>query len=370
MKKKQLIIALGMISILGCTGCGTIQEARNTSSDQSQENILTENDADTESAADNSAATDNKTGTDESNATGNETDKSNETDNGTVTDNASATDNGTETDNATATDNASATDNSNTANTSDGQTNTAKTEESIQDEMARVEKESLEYENTLKNGMTQLEMNQTSGQWYHLWDDELNSLWNRLSAELDTDTKQKVLEEQRAWIKRKEQNVRGEGFQGLGGSIQPLLENSTAEEVTRARAYTLAGYLAKERGEEFSISSEMQKSIEEALPKLEDVFQNFEGKWIFDEERNACVGVEKTATCEYGVSGSNWTVWITGGDVLSDLDVWGYTSDSIVFERKEGDQSNYYGLYRNMDNAVCMEYGTSLQAMDDVIVCQ
>ena len=51
-------------------------------------------------------------------------------------------------------------------------------------------------------------MNQLTAQWYWLWDDELNSLWSRLSEELDAETKAKVLDEQRAWIKRKEENVK------------------------------------------------------------------------------------------------------------------------------------------------------------------
>lgn len=53
--------------------------------------------------------------------------------------------------------------------------------------------------------MNQQEMNQITGEWYQLWDNELNSLWDRLSNELDADTKAKVLEEQREWIRRKEE---------------------------------------------------------------------------------------------------------------------------------------------------------------------
>jgi len=53
---------------------------------------------------------------------------------------------------------------------------------------------------------------------------------------LDAETKAKVLDEQQAWIKRKEENVKGAGAAAFGGSLQPQLENSTAEEMTRARA--------------------------------------------------------------------------------------------------------------------------------------
>ncbi|MDE5598773.1 MAG: DUF1311 domain-containing protein, partial [Lachnospiraceae bacterium] len=136
--------------------------------------------------------------------------------------------------------------------------------ESIQDEIAKVEAKSCEYENADWGSMGQQEMNQLTAQWYQLWDDELNSLWSRLSDELDAETKAKVLDEQRAWIKRKEENVIGAGAEAFGGSLQPQLENSAAEEMTRARAYILAGYLADVRNESFTIPSEIRESIDMA----------------------------------------------------------------------------------------------------------
>jgi len=138
-------------------------------------------------------------------------------------------------------------------------------EESIQDEIARIEQQSREHCDIDSGDMTQMDMNIHSAQWYQLWDDELNSLWSRLSDELDPETKAKVLEEQRAWIKRKEENVKAAGAESLGGSIQPLLESETAAEMTRARVYILAGYLAEVRNEEFIISPEIQESLDEVL---------------------------------------------------------------------------------------------------------
>ncbi len=212
-------------------------------------------------------------------------------------------------------------------------------------------------------------MNQLTAQWYQLWDDELNSLWSRLSDELDAETKAKVLDEQRAWIERKERNVKGAGAAAFGGSLQPQLENSTAEEMTRARAYILAGYLADVRNESFTIPSEIQKSIDMADLGLNEVFKKFEGQWIFDEERGACVGIERTETCAYGVEGSEWTVWVTGGDIISDLDVYGYTENSIIFKTAHDGYDTFYELSFNVANSINFAFGTSLAAMDDVIVC-
>ncbi len=242
--------------------------------------------------------------------------------------------------------------------------------ESIQEEIAKVEIKSSEYENADWSSMGQQEMNQLTAQWYQLWDDELNSLWSRLSDELDAEAKEKVLEEQREWIQRKEKNVKGAGAAAFGGSLQPQLENTTAEEMTRARAYTLAAYLADVRNELFTISPEIQESIDTADPSLDDVFQKFEGQWIFDVERGACVGIERTETCTYGVEESKWTVWVTGGDIISDLDVYGYTSNSILFKVAHDGFDAFYELSFNMTNSINFAYGTSLDAMDEVIVCE
>lgn len=241
--------------------------------------------------------------------------------------------------------------------------------ESIQDEIARVEVQSCEYENADWSSMGQQEMNQLTAQWYQLWDEELNSLWSRLSDELDAETKATVLDEQRAWIKRKEENVKGAGAAAFGGSLQPQLENSTAEEMTRARTYILAGYLADVRNESFTIPPEIQESIDMADPSLDDVFKKFEGQWIFDEERAACVGIERTESCAYGVEGSNWTVWVTGGDIISDLDVYGYTDRSIIFKIPHDGYDAFYELSFNMTNSINLAFGTSLDAMEEVIVC-
>jgi len=245
--------------------------------------------------------------------------------------------------------------------------------ESIQDEIAKVEEKSREHWNIDSSSMGQQQMNYHSAQWYKIWDDELNSLWSRLSDELDEETKAKVLEEQRAWIKRKEGNATAAGVQALGGTLQPLLESETAGEMTRARVYILAGYLADVRNESFTISPEIQASLDASEPSLDDVFEKFEGQWIFDESRGACVGIERTEMCSYGMEGSNWTIWVTGGDIFSDLDVYGYTENNILFKVTHDDFDAFYELSFGTDHALILMYRTSLSidAMNDydVIVC-
>jgi len=245
--------------------------------------------------------------------------------------------------------------------------------ESIQDEIARIEEQSREHCNVDTSTMGQQQMNRHSAEWYMLWDEELNSLWSRLSDELDEEIKAKVLEEQRAWIKRKEGNATAAGMEALGGTLQPLLESETAAEMTRARVYVLAGYLAEVRNESFIISPEIQESLDAAEPNLDEVFAKFEGQWIFDESRGACVGVERTENCAYGVEGSNWTVWVTGGDLFSDLDVYGYTENNILFKMPKDGFDAYYELSFGMEDALILIYRTSLSvdALNDydIIIC-
>jgi len=245
--------------------------------------------------------------------------------------------------------------------------------ESIQDEIARIEEKSREHCNIDSSSMGQQQMNQHSAQWYRIWDDELNSLWSRLSEEADAATKAKLLEEQNAWIKRKEGNVSAAGLQALGGTLQPLLESEMVGAMTRARVYILANYLADVRKESFVISTEIQKSLDAAEPNIDDIFEKFEGQWIFDESRGACVGIERTENCAYGVEGSNWTIWVTGGDIFSDLDVYGYTENNILFKVTHDDFDAFYELSFGTDHALILMYRTSLSidAMNDydVIVC-
>lgn len=54
---------------------------------------------------------------------------------------------------------------------------------------------------------------------------------------------------------------------------------------------------------------------------------------------------------------------------MSDLDVYGYTGNSIIFQIAQVGYDAFYELSFNMANAIEFAYGTSLDAMDDVIVC-
>lgn len=123
----------------------------------------------------------------------------------------------------------------------------------LNEEINAIEIKYNEIGDSLSENATQYDMNANSAECLKLWDDELNSLWSRFSEAADEKYKQSVLEEQRSWIQDKEAEVKAAGASVEGGSIQPLIENTTAMEITRVRCYELAGYLAKATGTSFDL---------------------------------------------------------------------------------------------------------------------
>lgn len=95
-------------------------------------------------------------------------------------------------------------------------------------------------ENSIKNDMlTQTEYNEKTQQLYELWDIALNTLWSSLKQTLDEETMTSLLAKQREWIAEKEQAVAEAGAEYEGGSMQPMVMNQKAAEITQNRVYEL-----------------------------------------------------------------------------------------------------------------------------------
>lgn len=113
----------------------------------------------------------------------------------------------------------------------------------LNQELAQLEAKAQEMDDRLRSGvLSQLEMNRLSGEVYRLWDEELNSLWGRLKGTLDDGEMEWLTKDEQEWIKWKEKSVKEAGKEAEGGSLQPLLENDRAAELTRERVYSLAGW--------------------------------------------------------------------------------------------------------------------------------
>jgi len=94
--------------------------------------------------------------------------------------------------------------------------------------------------------LSQNEMNDISRQIYEAWDNSLNYIWSLIKENLSEEEYEKLLNEQRSWIEEKEQKVKEAGAEFEGGSMQPLIENGEAAELTRERAYELVEFLSEE----------------------------------------------------------------------------------------------------------------------------
>ncbi|MDO4340426.1 MAG: lysozyme inhibitor LprI family protein [Eubacteriales bacterium] len=107
-------------------------------------------------------------------------------------------------------------------------------------EVMAVEAAAEEIETRLETGLLdQNELNQCAGQLYQLWDDELNILWSYLKQSLPQEEMAVLTEEEVQWIADKENQVNQAGSEWEGGSMQPMIEASTAASITQDRVYEL-----------------------------------------------------------------------------------------------------------------------------------
>lgn len=87
--------------------------------------------------------------------------------------------------------------------------------------------------------MNQLELNEKSKELYQTWDDALNVIWKELKCIMPKADFDKLLEEQRLWIKEKEDAINKAAAEVAGGSMEPMVRNLTAAEYTEKRVYEL-----------------------------------------------------------------------------------------------------------------------------------
>lgn len=116
--------------------------------------------------------------------------------------------------------------------------------ESLESRVAFTEELALEIENSIQNDpLTQLEYNEKTNQLYEMWNSDLNAIWSDLKVVLDAEGFDKLLQEQREWITWKEAEIQKAGSDYEGGSMQPMVMNQKAAELTKIRVYELLEYL-------------------------------------------------------------------------------------------------------------------------------
>lgn len=110
----------------------------------------------------------------------------------------------------------------------------------VEEDVALLEEWANSLKDLLKNEeLTQAEMNEAAAELYATWDSALNLLWNELKKDMPDDEIAKLLDEQREWIKVKEDAVAKAGAEYEGGSIYSLVVNMEAADITEQRVYEL-----------------------------------------------------------------------------------------------------------------------------------
>ena len=87
--------------------------------------------------------------------------------------------------------------------------------------------------------LTQTEMTTIAYERNNMWDKYLNSIWTVLLEVKSAEEMETIKEEEREWIAKKEAAVKDAGSEVDGGSIQPMIENDKAAEMTKGRVYEL-----------------------------------------------------------------------------------------------------------------------------------
>lgn len=240
-------------------------------------------------------------------------------------------------------------------------TETAMLEEdvTVQDDLARIEEKYSKVVSELDENMNQQEMNAHFERRFEVWETEMNRIWESLSDE----NKQALINEQDDWTKLRDGNSYVAGLAAVGGSSQASLTYQYEAIMTRKRTYALAKYLADERGEEFAIPENIKAELDEKMPSLDEVFKSFEGEWKIDKtEDGTFTFVLSSVDLENYVENSTWTFIESDGLTLTDLDVYGYAEDNIVFEFSNEGATQYYWFRLNSeDNSISLHKYTSLK---------
>lgn len=110
----------------------------------------------------------------------------------------------------------------------------------MKDMLVFTEKTAANLENSIKNDrLTQAEYNEKSKELYDLWDTALNRIWDTLKKTQDAEKMRSLTEKQLEWIALKEETAAKEGAEYEGGSIQPMIVNLKAAQMTKDRVYKL-----------------------------------------------------------------------------------------------------------------------------------
>ena len=112
--------------------------------------------------------------------------------------------------------------------------------ENVKETVASTERYTASLENTIINDLlTQTELNERTKEIYDEWDYVLNSIWKVLQRVKEEEEMNSITANERAWIAYKEEAVAEAGAPFEGGSMQAMIMNQKAAELTKNRVYEL-----------------------------------------------------------------------------------------------------------------------------------
>ncbi len=195
---------------------------------------------------------------------------------------------------------------------------------SIQDEMNQVETLVEKYDEMSSADISQAAMNQAS-QWpATVWDTELNSLWSRMSDNLDEKSKEEVLADLRVWNAMKEDAiVCAIGSEKDGGSIYAMSYQQQLSDMTRRKAYLLANTYASFLKEDFTFP---EASIYGVYINSEDTSEIYDSLALTESYESgaiATISLYRTTTLTGSVTGD--------GDCLSFVSDEGDVEGTITY---------------------------------------
>lgn len=92
---------------------------------------------------------------------------------------------------------------------------------------------------------TQAEMNEAQDKTYSQWDQKLNEIYGILEQQLPTKDMEQLREEQREWIKNRDEEANKASSKYKGGSLEPLEYSSALTRITKERCYELVHHYMK-----------------------------------------------------------------------------------------------------------------------------
>ena len=89
------------------------------------------------------------------------------------------------------------------------------------------------------NSGTQTEMHEAKSEILKKWDNALNEIYGVLKKQLSADEMSSLKEEQRNWIKQRDQKAKEESSVFAGGTMEPTIHVATQAQLTKERCYEL-----------------------------------------------------------------------------------------------------------------------------------